>query len=254
MKVTQKHYKILSELVYHECGINLHEGKQQLLNARLAKRLRHTGISSVDEYIKVLESDEKELINFLDAISTNHTFFFRESHHFSCLEKTHLKIWCAASSSGEEPYSVAIHCLEQGFRPSILATDISTHVLKIAERAVYPFERAKTAPLPILKKYFQKGHGKWEGSVKVKDEIRRMVSFKRFNLVTDVPPSMDFDVIFCRNVMIYFDNIVREKVVAKLYGALKLGGFFIIGGAESLNSFNHKFKYIRPSVYKKIQA
>ncbi|MFH1491396.1 MAG: protein-glutamate O-methyltransferase CheR [Pseudomonadota bacterium] len=253
MKVSQKHYKILSELVYHECGINLHEGKQQLLNARLAKRLRQTGIPSVDVYIRTLETDEQELINFLDAISTNHTFFFRESHHFKCLDSSHLKIWCAASSSGEEPYSVAIYCREEGFRPSILASDISTHVLKIAERAVYPYERAKTAPLHILKKYFQKGQGQWEGSVKVKDEIKRMVTFRRFNLVTDLPPSTDFDVIFCRNVMIYFDILIREKVISKLYGALKTGGIFIIGGAESLNSCDHKFKYIRPSIYKKVQ-
>ncbi|MBW2078281.1 MAG: protein-glutamate O-methyltransferase CheR [Deltaproteobacteria bacterium] len=252
MTVTAKQFKIFSQLVYHECGINLHDGKQQLLQARLAKRLRVTGINSIDEYLRVLESDNQELIDFLDAISTNHTFFFRESQHFECLNNDHLSIWCAASSSGEEPYSVAIHCLEKGFRPTILATDISTNVLRVGERAVYPVERARNAAPPILRRYFQKGHGKWDGYIRVKDEVKRMVTFKRFNLVSDPPPNQDFDVILCRNVMIYFDSTVREKVINKLYSVLKPNGYFIIGGAESLSNVKHPYKYIRPSIYRKI--
>jgi chemotaxis protein methyltransferase CheR len=133
MKITAKQFKRFSNLVYHGCGINLHNGKEQLLKARLSKRLRRTGINSVDEYLKALKNDEQELIDFLDAISTNHIFFIRESHHFECLQEDHLNIWCAASSSGEEPYSVAIHCLEKGFRPTIFATDISTQSLQAAE-------------------------------------------------------------------------------------------------------------------------
>ena len=254
MKLTEKQFRKFSELVYHECGINLHEGKQQLLQARLSKRLRKTGIKSVKEYLKVLEKDQQELINFLDAVSTNHTFFFRESHHFDCLETTHLNIWCAACSSGEEPYSVAVYCLEKGFRPTILATDISTNVLKMGNRAIYPSERIKNVPQSILKKYFQKGQGKWDDFIRVKDEIRRMVTFKRFNLVTDPPPTLEFDVVFCRNVLIYFDNQVKEKVINRLYDVLKWNGYFIIGGAESLNSIQHSYKYIKPSIYRKVRG
>lgn len=253
-RLTEKQFKKLSELVYHECGINLHAGKEQLLQARLSKRLRKTGIKTVKEYLKVLETDERELINFLDAVSTNHTYFFRESHHFEVLNPTHLQIWCAACSSGEEPYSVAIYCLEKGFRPSILATDISTNVLKIAERGIYALEKAKTLPQHILRKYFQRGQGKWEDNIRVKDDIRRMITFRRFNLVTDPPPSHEFDTIFCRNVLIYFDNSVKEKVINRLYNQLKLNGHFIIGGAESLNSVHHSYKYVKPSIYRKTSA
>jgi chemotaxis protein methyltransferase CheR len=251
MKVTEKQFKQFSQLVYDESGINLHDGKQQLLNARLAKRQRKTGITSVDEYLKILETDEQELIDFIDAVSTNHTFFFRESNHFECLKKEHRNIWCAASSSGEEPYSIAIYCLEKGFRPTILATDISTNVLRLGERGVFPFERAQNLAPHLLKKYFKKGNGKWDGYIKVSDELRKMVTFKRFNLISDPLPSQDFDVIFCRNVMIYFDNAVKTDVANKLYNALKYNGYFIIGGAESLNNLKHEYEYIKPSIYKK---
>jgi chemotaxis protein methyltransferase CheR len=254
MKITTRQFQIFSKLVYDECGINLHDGKQQLLKARFSKRLRRTGISSVDEYLKVLETDGQELISFLDAISTNHTFFFREKHHFNHLRKDHLNIWCAASSSGEEPYSIAIDCIEKRFRPNILATDISTNVLQMGERGIYPIERAKNVAPDILKRYFKKGNGKWNGYIKVKDELKRMVTFKRFNLVTDLLPSQEFDVIFCRNVLIYFDNTVKTEVINKLYKALKWNGYFIIGGAESLTSIKHMYKYIKPSIYMKSRS
>jgi len=251
MNVTTRQFKRFSDLVYHECGINLHDGKQQLLQARLAKRLRSTGINSVDEYLRVLESDDQELIDFLDAISTNHTFFFRESRHFECLENSHRNIWCAASSSGEEPYSIAIDCLEKGFKPTILATDISTRVLQTGKRGIYPVERAKNVAPNTLRRYFQKGNGKWHKHIRVKDEVKRMVTFERFNLLTDSPPNQDFDVIFCRNVMIYFDSTVREKVIKKLYRVLKTNGYFIIGGAETLNDLEHPYKYLTPNIYMK---
>ena len=252
MEITVKQFRRFSDLVYHECGINLHDGKQQLLRARLAKRIRKTGIHSVDEYLKVLEYDAQELIAFLDTISTNHTFFFRENHHFEILGKGHYSIWCASSSSGEEPYSIAVDCLEKGFRPTILATDISTNVLRIGKGGVYPIERANNVGPSILKRYFQKGIGKWDGYIKVKRVLKSMVTFERFNLLSDPLPSLEFDVVFCRNVLIYFDNNIKTEVVNKLYKAVKWNGYFIVGGAESLNSIKHKYKYIRPSIYRKI--
>jgi len=254
MEITAKQFMRFRDLVYRECGINLHEGKEQLLSARLAKRLRYTGINSVDKYLKMLENDNQELILFLDAISTNHTFFFREKHHFDYLKNGQSNIWCSASSSGEEPYSVAIDCLEKGFRPTILATDISTNVLMVGEKAIYPIERTKDLAPHIIKKYFQKGRGRWSGYVRLKDEVKKIVTFRRFNLVTDTLPNQEFDVIFCRNVMIYFDNIVKEKLINRLHNVLKKNGYLIVGGAESLSNLRHKYKYISPSIYKKAEG
>ncbi|MFH2045454.1 MAG: protein-glutamate O-methyltransferase CheR [Pseudomonadota bacterium] len=251
MDLSTRQFKKLSQLVYHECGINLHDGKQTLLQSRLDKRLRATGIKSVKEYIRVLENDQRELINFLDAVSTNHTYFFRESHHFKCLTKEHMNIWCAASSSGEEPYSVAIYCLEQGFKPSIIASDISTRMLRMGQNGVYGLEKVKNLPPNILKKYFQKGVNSLDNYVRVKNDIKQMVTFKRYNLVSDPLPSQNFDIIFCRNVFIYFDNETKSNVAHKLYSALKTSGYLIIGGAESLNTINHPFKYAQPSIYNK---
>ena len=254
MDISTSQFQKFSKIVCDKCGINLHDGKLPLLKARLSKRFRRTGINSVTEYLRVLETNPQELTNFLDAISTNHTFFFRENHHFRFLQKNHLNIWCAASSSGEEPYSIAINCLEKRFRPTILATDISTDVLQMGERGIYPIERAKNVAPHILKRYFKKGNGKWSGYIKVKDELKRMVTFKRFNLVTDPVPFEEFGVIFCRNVMIYFDDTVKTKVVNRLYNSLKLDGYFIIGGAETLNSITHRYKYIMPSIYMKSRS
>ena len=252
MELTPAQFRKFSDLVYNECGINLHAGKEKLLQARLAKRLRYTGVNCIDEYLAVLEHDNEERIQFIDSISTNHTFFFRESHHFECLRNNHTTIWCAASSSGEEPYSIATYCMEKGFRPTILATDISTKVLQIGQKGVYPIEKAKNIPTNILKKYFQKGCGKMEEYIKVKDDIKKMVTFRRFNLLVDVPLGKAFDVIFCRNVLIYFDNTIKEKVVDKLYDVLKGNGYLIIGGAESLNNIRHRYQYIPPSLYTKV--
>ena len=254
MQLTERQYKKFSALVYHECGINLHDGKKQLLMARLSKRLRKTGIDCVDEYLKLIAREDQELIYFLDAISTNHTFLFRESHHFEILNDGHLNIWCAASSSGEEPYSIAIDCLEKGFRPRILATDISTKVLRIGERGIYPSEKSKNVALHVLKKYFQKGNGQWDGHIRANQTLRNMVTFKRFNLISDSLPLQEFDVIFCRNVLIYFDNSTKTDVVNKLYQALKWEGYFVIGGAESLNNIPHPYKYIKPSIYQKTRS
>ncbi|MGB5158661.1 CheR family methyltransferase [Desulfobacterium sp. N47] len=251
MDLSTRQFERLSKIVYSECGINLHEGKKALLQSRLAKRLRSTGIKSVKEYLSVLEEDSVELINFLDAVSTNHTYFFRESHHFKHLTKDHINIWCAASSSGEEPYSVAIYCLENGFKPTIVASDISTRMLKVGQNGIYPIEKAKNLPPDILRKYFQKGMNSWSNHVRVKSEIKQMVSFKRYNLISDPLPPQKYDIIFCRNVFIYFDNETKSHVACKLYNALKASGYLIIGGAESLNAINHPFKYLQPSIYNK---
>ena len=221
-----------------------------MLNARIGKRIRKLGVQP-DKYLSIIEKDPDELNAFLDAISTNHTYFFRESKSFKYLDKGCKDIWCAASSSGEEPYSLLTYCMELGFEPSILATDISDSCLEKAKRAIYPKTCLSNIPNHIMTRYFQKGIGKWKDHVRVKQHIRRRVTFEKFNLLKDSPPSKRFDIIFCRNVMIYFDIPTKEAVIYKLIKVLKQGGYFIIGGAESLSGLTHSLKYIEPSVYKK---
>ena len=249
-KLTARQFKRYCDIVYNESGIKLTEEKWQLLNARIGKRTRKLGVQA-DKYLSIIEKDHDELNIFLDAISTNHTYFFRESKSFKFLDTSCRYIWCAASSSGEEPYSLATYCLELGFEPSILATDISDSCLEKGRKAIYPKKCLSNIPKHIIRRYFQKGTGKWKDNVRVKQNIRRMVKFEKFNLLKDSSSSKIFDIIFCRNVMIYFDIPTKEAVIRKLSKVLKQGGYFIIGGAESLSGINHNLKYIEPSVYKK---
>jgi chemotaxis protein methyltransferase CheR len=249
--MTKRQFKRYCDIVYNESGIKLTENKWELLLARIGKRTRKLGVQA-DKYLSIIENDPVEMNLFLDAISTNHTYFFRESDSFKYLDQSSKNIWCAASSSGEEPYSLVTYCLELGFEPSILATDISDSCLDKARRAIYPKKCLSNIPNHMIRRYFQKGTGKWEDHARVKQNIRRIVNFKKFNLLKDSPPSKIFDIIFCRNVMIYFDIPTKEAVIRKLFKVLKQDGYFIIGGAESLSGLNHFLKYIEPSVYRKI--
>lgn len=238
------------ELVYSQCGIKLTDDKRELLNARLGRRLRTLDVSA-EQYLQIIQTDVAELDKFVDAVSTNHTFFFRESGAFNVIDTGCRDIWCAASSSGEEPYSLAAYCHHKGIRATILATDISTSCLEKGRAGVYPIDRSHQIPDPILKQCFQKGTRSWNGLMRVKPEIKKRVRFERFNLLSDPAPNRTFDIVFCRNVMIYFDNPTKEKVVNKLCRVLPKGGYFIIGGAESLNGLNHNLTYVSPSVYRK---
>jgi chemotaxis protein methyltransferase CheR len=250
VKLNNRQFKQFCEITYRESGIKLTEEKRELLNSRIAKRLRALKIES-GEYLSLIKKDADELRNFLDAISTNHTFFFRESKSFQYLDRGYQNIWCAASSSGEEPYSIAIYCLELGFKPTILATDISQKCLAHGSRGIFSDKCLSNIPQHMIRQYFQKGQGKWEEHVRVKESVRNLVRFDRFNLLKDPLPQASFDIIFCRNVMIYFDNPTKEFVVCNLCRVLKQNGYFIIGGAESLSGLNHELKYIEPSVYRK---
>jgi chemotaxis protein methyltransferase CheR len=249
-RLTPRQFERYCTLIYQQCGIHLTKDKEALLNARIAKRLRNLGVQA-DQYYRIISQNTEEMNRFVDAVSTNHTFFFREAQSFRVLEPVCKRIWCAASSSGEEPYSIAAHCYDQGFQPTIYATDISGSCLQKARSGVYPLESAKHIPERILKKCFQKGKDQWNGYMRVKPEIKRMVHFEHFNLIKDAAPQDMFDTIFCRNVMIYFDNQTKEKVVEMLCSRLQSKGYLIIGGAESLNNLRHRLTYIEPSVYQK---
>jgi chemotaxis protein methyltransferase CheR len=255
VELTKRQYNVLRDLVYRECGINLRISKLALLKARLSKRMRSLRIESITAYMDLIKSDSNELINFIDAVSTNHTFFFRENRHCEFLIKKldnyhYLKIWSAASSSGEEPFSIAFQLLEGGFRFEIFASDISTSMLSTAKRAIYHKDKLRLVPERIMKKYCLKGMNREEDYVKIKDEVRAHIRFARHNLISDPPPGL-YDIIFCRNVMIYFDDATKQNVVAKLYKCLKDGGYLIIGASEGLVGLKHRFKYVEPSIYRK---
>jgi chemotaxis protein methyltransferase CheR len=265
-------FEKISKLVYEQCGINLHEGKRELVKARLGNRLREGNYKSFNDYCHYVITDQgkDELIAMIDSISTNLTSFFREESHFarlrvivsSILGKVgsssvipKINVWSAGCSTGEEPYTIGITIKETaGTRPldaKIFATDISTKVLRVAEAAIYPAERVKKISAPVLGKYFQIGTGRSEGYYRIKKDIKDMVTFQRFNLMDKFPSESNFDVIFCRNVMIYFDKQTQTRLVNKYYGSLKKDGYFFVGHSESLTSLEHPFKYIEPSVYQK---
>lgn len=261
--LSKKQFHDLKEMVYTLSGIKLHEGKMELLKSKIAKRMRVTKKPFAD-YLSYLRDNEREVVEFIDTVTTNHSFFFREnkslSHiiqHFRSYDDSSrrtFKIWCAACSTGDEPYSIAVQMKDLGLDFSILATDISHTVLETATRGIYRNDKLKNVPLPLLHSYFQKGSGRYNGFVKVKKEVARHVQFRQFNLITDtLPSSVRFDAISCRNVMIYFDLPTSEMVVNKLYNSLQPKGFFAIGNAESLMNLDHRFKTIPkiPSLYLK---
>ncbi len=254
-KLTRLQYKTLTEIIHDESGIVLNENKYNLLVARVSKRMRETGIASVQSYINLILKDKEEFDEFIDAITTKHTFFFRENKHcefiINEIDNTRpLKIWCAASSSGEEPFSIAIQLLEYGFSFSIYASDISDSMLCLCRKAVYPIHKLRSVPLFILRKYFQMGRNKYQDYVKVKNNVLRYVTFGKYNLLSDKPFD-SFDIIFCRNVMIYFDRKTRCNVVNTLCSALKPGGYFFIGMSENLHGFDHGLSLFMPGGYVK---
>jgi len=266
-------FRRFSKLVYDKCGICLGGGKKELVRARLNKRLRETGIHNFKDYYRFLTKQDngRELVKMVDAISTNVTSFFRQQTHFDFLRETvfpsvkesqnrigsrRLLFWSAGCSTGQEPYSLAISFLEYfGGRNShdlrILATDISTNVLEQAQRGVYPAACLKGIPQTILRKYFQRGYGSQSAKYRIKESVKKLILFKWLNLMEPFSFRHAFDLILCRNVMIYFDKDTRERLVGKFYNCLVDGGYLIVGGSESLAGSDHRFKYIRPSIYQK---
>lgn len=271
-ELNQREFDQLSRLVYEKSGINLHEGKQELVRARLSKRLRETGLNTFQAYYDfVLREDTgQELVALLDSISTNLTSFFREPAHFDYLRQEilpqmaerqglgsrRLWVWCAGCSSGEEPYTIALCLLEGlpsliGWDVKIVATDISTRTLETAQAGIYKAERVSTVPRELLSRYFQRGVKEWAGHYRVKPSVRRLVDFRRANLLEGPPVAGQFEVIFCRNVMIYFDASTQERVIGIFRNHLLPGGILFIGHSESLARVKHNLRYLKPAVYSK---
>ena len=257
----------IRQLAYETFGLDLRAGKETLVSARLGKQIRQSGCRSFEEYYQrvVADSTGESLINLIDALTTNHTSFFREPAHFDFLRKTFLPewknrgsldIWSAACSTGEEPYSIAMCLLEElgGTPPGqvrILATDISTRVLAAAEKGIYPAERLEGLSAVQLRRYWLRGEGDWAGCCRAKKEVRALVEFRRLNLLEPATQIGHFPLIFCRNVMIYFDKPTQRRVVERLSACLEPGGYLLTGHAESLNGIEHGLRYVQPAVYRK---
>lgn len=255
----------LRKIVYDKSGIALGDNKLALVSSRINKRLRAHGMSS-REYLNFLKQDSsgEETIQFLNVISTNTTNFFREKAHFDLFcdilrlwedeGQRRFRIWSAACSSGEEPYTLAMLVKETLRNPSadvrILATDISLKVLDAADRGAYDAEKVKDIPGAFLAKYFTKRKDANRVIYTVNDSLKKMILFKRINL-SDPPFPMKgpMDIIFCRNVMIYFDNIVRKKLVDETHRLLKSGGYLMVGHSESLAGIKTDLKPVQPAVY-----
>ena len=264
----QKVFEKFRTLIHRESGISLNDQKRLLLTNRIQKRLRELNLNNEFEYLNIIELDVEgsELVYLLDAISTNHTFFFREIEHFNFIEevfsgwkaegKRKVRLWCAASSSGEEPYTIAMNAAEYLDLTKIdfkmLATDICTTVLKKAIKGVYKLNQLKDVPPNLAKKYFRRVSSDKEVMVQVHPALREMILYKRLNLTKfPYPVSGPFDIIFCRNVMIYFDDDLRTQLVSRFYDLLSTGGYLIVGHSESLSSIPHKFSMVQSAVYKK---
>jgi len=257
-------------LVYDRSGITLHEGKRSLVTARLQKRLRAHGHRTFAEYLRHVESDAAgdELTELLDAIATNHTYFFREEQHFEMLQQKVVpewraaggagpfKVWSAACSTGEEPYTIAMTLRDLSPAPefTIAASDLSTKALRAAKSAVYKLASVESLPREVLRRHFERGMGEQQGLVRVGAEARRHVSFKNLNLLEIADLGERYDVVFCRNVMIYFDKSVQQRVVQMLERHIKPGGYLFISHAESLNGVTHRLRWIAPAVYRKEAA
>jgi len=259
-------FQRISALIYRSAGIELKEGKQALVTARLNKKLRESGCRSYEDYLTQIESDRtgESLIALIDALSTNYTSFLREKTHFEYLKKIlpqftsrgNLEIWCAAASTGEEPYTLAITLLEALgtealSRCRILGTDISTRALAAARAGVYPIDRLQDVPKEWFSKYWLRGEGSSQGMCKIKPEVARMIEFRRLNLIEGFTHARAFPIVFCRNVMIYFDKSTQERVVNRMSTFLNPGGYLFVGHSESLTGLAHELECVAPAVYRK---
>jgi chemotaxis protein methyltransferase CheR len=262
-------YRYIADLVYDRCRIQLHRGKEALIKARLAKLMRRHGFAELTQYCDFLQScaQEQEFTRVVDALTTNFTNFLREADHFEFLVSEALpsmlrpgrkqfRIWSAASSTGEEPYTIAFYLLERfppvlGWDWRVTGSDISTRVLEKARLGIYSADRVGTVPLEWLRKYFQQGIGAWARHYRVKRGVAAQVVFQQINLIHDYAHPWPFEVIFCRNVMIYFDRPTQQRLVQRLCRSLVPHGYLIIGHSESLNGLRAPLRCLRPSIYQR---
>lgn len=269
-ELTAGEFREISRMAYEYAGLDLGDNKTQLVMARLGKKLRQLRIPSFSEYCRHVKEDRtgEALIGMIDALTTNHTSFLREQAHFDFLARevlppltgrTSMSIWSAACSTGEEPYSIVFTALDalgaEGSRKlSVLATDISTKALATAARAIYPMDRMQGMSQQWLSRYLMRGKGRFEGQCQVKPQVRELVDFRRQNLMESFAHLGPFQVIFCRNVMIYFDRETQQDLVNRLAGRLEPGGYLLTGHSESLNGLDQPLRYVKPAIYRKSET
>ena len=259
---TRGDFERVRALIYRQAGISLADSKQEMVYSRLARRLRATGINSFVQYLDTLErtQDSEEWEAFTNALTTNLTSFFRESHHFPILAdflktlKEPATIWCSAASTGEEPYTIAMTVCEAygSLTPpvQIVATDIDTNVLATGANGIYPMERIEKLSPERVKKFFLRGKGSHEGFVRVRPELRKLITFKQLNLLADGwPISGQFDVIFCRNVMIYFDKPTQSKILSRFVPLMKPHALLFAGHSENFLYVSEALKLKGKTVY-----
>ena len=260
---TEQDFEQVRELIYGYAGISLNPSKRDMVYSRLARRLRVTGIDNFRDYLCLLENhDVAEWESFVNALTTNLTAFFREPHHFPILAehvarqkgKHHITLWCAAASTGEEPYSMAMTMVDAfaNYKPpvTIIASDLDTTVLAKAEAGVYPVERIARLSDDLKKRFFLKGTQGNAGLVKVRPELRQMVTFRQINLLDENwPVRGPLDAIFCRNVMIYFDRDTQLRVLEKFVPILQPDGLLFAGHSESFRNATHLFSMRGKTVY-----
>jgi chemotaxis protein methyltransferase CheR len=268
-RVSDRDFGRFQALINREAGIWLAPVKKALLVGRLARRLRELGIGSYAEYYERVVGNEGERVRMLDAICTNETQFFREPRHFEFLDQRvfpawraeaeagrrprHASVWSAACSTGEEPYSLAMALLSAlpGWSVEVLASDLSTKVLARAEAGIWPIERAKQIPRSHLAAYMLQGYGSQAGLMKAGPEVRAAVRFERVNLAGERWPDGPFDLVFCRNVLIYFDRETKIRVVGRLLDRLDPSGFLFLGHAESLTGFTDRARSVVATIYQR---
>lgn len=260
--ITDQEFALFQRLIHRLAGISLSDAKRVLLVGRLGRRLEHHGFATYGEYYRLLASgdDPDEVQKMVDLLTTNETYFFREPQHFDFLRDLvrqeasangTFRVWSGASSSGEEAYSMAMvlaeHCLQRPWE--VFGSDISMSVLATAQAGVYSQERISGIPPASLRKYCLKGVRAQEGKLLIDSRLRQRVRFAQVNLTLPITGVGQFDVIFLRNVMIYFDAETKRKVVENMLPSLKPGGYFIVGHSESLNGITTRLKTLKPTIY-----
>ncbi|HPW69950.1 MAG TPA: protein-glutamate O-methyltransferase [Deltaproteobacteria bacterium] len=272
LDLSDKEFQLFQEIIYRETGIHMSDKKRKLIVARLSKRLRALNLSTFTEYYNYLNESpqaDDEIVNLVNRVTTNKTDFFRERHHFDFLSRElypriiaesratgvrRLRIWSAGCSSGEEPYTLAMVTLdafkgERGWDIKILATDLDTEVLQKAVTGVYPTQATSPVPKEFLHKYFIRKGEYYE----VGNALRSMVVFRKLNLMNEAFPMKNpFDIIFCRNVIIYFDTKTKEELLKKFHRHLKAKGHIFIGHSESLMHMKDRFRYLKHTIYQKV--
>ncbi|HEY0653730.1 MAG TPA: protein-glutamate O-methyltransferase CheR [Chryseosolibacter sp.] len=272
-RLSRQQFDRIAEIVYGNCGINLEFCKKTMVESRLNRRLRALNILSFENYLQFITSKEgveNELVNMIDVVTTNKTDFFREKHHFDFLTEAvlpdffednanqTLKVWSSACSSGEEPYTLAMVLQEfarshRGFDYEILASDISTQILQKAVDAIYPADRVIDIPNEYRSKYLLKSKSQEYPKIRIVSELRSKVKFEHINLIAaDLRVDRVQDIIFCRNVLIYFDRETQLKVIQNLLNNLRPGGLLFIGHSESLHFFELPIKQVRPTIFIKL--